>query len=108
MSYSLDLRQKVIDYVESGGKITKAAKLFGIGRASIYRWLDREGLEATKVKNRQRKLDRKELEKDIKENPEAKLKLIAEKFGVSTTAIWGALKKIKITRKKKNCVIENV
>ncbi len=46
------------------------------------------------------------LEKDIKENPEVKLKLIAEKFGVSTTAIWGALKKIKITRKKKNCVIE--
>ncbi len=35
MSDSLDLRQKVIDYVESGGKITKAAKLFGIGRASI-------------------------------------------------------------------------
>ncbi len=62
MSYSLDLRQKVIDYVESGGKIAKAAKLFGIGRASIYRWLDREYLEATKVKNRQRKLDRKELE----------------------------------------------
>ncbi len=104
MSYSLDLRQKVIDYAESGGKIAKAAKLFGIGRASIYRWLDREYLEATKVKNRQRKLDRKELEKDIKENPEVKLKLITEKFGISTTAIWGALKKIKITRKKRTAL----
>ncbi|NES80703.1 MAG: helix-turn-helix domain-containing protein, partial [Moorea sp. SIO2B7] len=90
MSYSLELRQKVIDYIESGGKITKAAKVFGIGRASIYRWLERKELEATKVKYRQRKIDREELEKDIKENPEAKLKQRAEKFGVSTTAIWAA------------------
>ncbi|NES86241.1 MAG: hypothetical protein F6K10_35455 [Moorea sp. SIO2B7] len=42
-----------------------------------------------------------ELEKDIKENPEAKLKPRAEKFRVSTTAIWTALKKRNITRKKR-------
>ena len=101
MTYSLDLRQKVINYIESGGKIAKAAKVFGIGRASIYRWLERKNLEATKVKYRYRKLDSKELEKYIKANPEVKLKLIAEKFEVSTTAIWTALKKMKITRKKK-------
>ena len=104
MTYSLDLRQKVINYIESGGKIAKAAKVFGIGRASIYRWLERKNLEATKVKYRYRKLDSKELEKYIKANPEVKLKLIAEKFEVSTTAIWTALKKMKITRKKKNFV----
>ncbi|MCA2655832.1 IS630 transposase-related protein, partial [Microcystis sp. M061S2] len=28
MSYSLDLRKKVIDYVENGGSITKAAAIF--------------------------------------------------------------------------------
>ena len=39
MPYSLDLIQKVINFVENGGKITKAAHTFGIGRASIYRWL---------------------------------------------------------------------
>ena len=42
---------------------------FGIGRASIYRWLSRPKLSATKVKIRQRKLDWKELEKDVKQNP---------------------------------------
>jgi putative transposase len=46
------------------------------------------------------------LSKDIQENPEARLKQRAEKFGVSTTAIFKALKKMKITRKKKNYVIE--
>ena len=61
MPYSLDFRQKVINFVENGGTITKAAHTFGIGRASIYRWLSRPKLSATKVKSRQKKLDGKEL-----------------------------------------------
>ena len=37
MPYSLDLRQKVINFLENGSMITEAAYTFGIGRASIYR-----------------------------------------------------------------------
>merc|ERR1712226_1822616 len=83
------------------GTITEAAHIFRIGRASIYRWLSRPKLEATKVKRRQRKLDWKELEKDVKQNPESKLADRAKKFGVNPTAIFYALKRMKITRKKK-------
>ena len=61
MPYSLDLRQKVTNFVENGGTITEADHIFGIGRASIYRWLSRPKLSATKVKSRKRKLDWKEL-----------------------------------------------
>jgi transposase len=61
MPYSLDFRQKVINFVENGGTITKAAHTFGIEIASMYRWLSRPKLSATKVKSRQRKLDWKEL-----------------------------------------------
>ena len=71
MPYSLDFRQKVINFVENGGTLTKAAHTFGIGRASIYRWLYRPKLSATKVKSRQIKLDWKELEKDVKLNIES-------------------------------------
>ena len=70
MPYILDLIQRVIDLLKDGGMITEAAHIFGIGRASIYGWLSRSKLEATKVKRRQRKLDWKELEKDVKQNPE--------------------------------------
>ena len=73
MPYSNDLIQKVINFVENGGTITKVAHTFGIGRASIYRWLSRPKLSATKVKSRQRKLDWKELEKDVIQNSESKL-----------------------------------
>ena len=71
MPYSLDLKQRVIDLVEDGGISTEGAHIFGIGRASIYGWLSRSKLEATKVKRRQKKLDWKELEKDVKQNPES-------------------------------------
>ena len=73
MPYSLDFRQKVINFVENGGTITKAAHTFRIERASIYRWLSRPKLSATKVKSRQIKLDWKELEKDVKQNPESSI-----------------------------------
>lgn len=106
MPYSLDLREKVVEYVENGGSITEAAKVFRIGRASIYRWLNRPQLEATKVKRRQRKLDWKALEKDVKENPDARLVERAQKFGVHPSAICYAFKKMKITRKKNNYVTE--
>jgi hypothetical protein len=51
-------------------------------------------LSATKVKSRQRKLDWKELEKDVKQNLEYKLSDIYKKFGVNPTAIFYALKKM--------------
>ena len=75
LNYALPFRlqKKVINFVENGGTITKAAHTFGIGIASIYRWLSRPKLSATKVKSRQRKLDWKELEKDVKQNTESRV-----------------------------------
>jgi len=57
MPYSLDFRQQVINSIKNGGTITKAAHTLGIKIASIYRWLSRPKLSATKAKNRQIKLD---------------------------------------------------
>ena len=58
-------------------------------------------MSATKVKSRQRKLDWKELEKDVKQNLEYKLSDIYKKFGVNPTAIFYALKRMNFPWKKK-------
>jgi len=79
MPYSLDLRKRVVDYVEKGGSATHAAK--------IYRWLGRENLAPTIVKHRNRKMDWKALEKDVEENPNERLVARAKKFGVHLSAI---------------------
>ena len=41
MCYSLDLRKKVISFIENGNSITKAAR--------IYRWLDKPNLEPIRI-----------------------------------------------------------
>ena len=100
MAYSLDLRKRVVDYIENGGSIKQASVLFQIGSATIYRWLRRQDLTPTKVTTRRRKLDLAALEKDVEENPSARLIDRAKKFGVRPSTIHYALKKLKIRRKK--------
>ena len=101
MAYSLDLRQKVVNYVENGGSITKAAAIFKVGRATIYRWLGREDLRPTQVNHRQRKLDWEALKKDVEKNPEARLVERARTFRRQTECHLLCLKKIENYQKKK-------
>ena len=57
MFYSIDLRKRVVNYVENGGSIAQATGRFLVVVATIYRWRGRTALRATKVKRRKRKLD---------------------------------------------------
>ena len=36
MSYSIDLRQRVVDFVRQGGSKSEAARLFGVSRGRVY------------------------------------------------------------------------
>ena len=107
MPYSLDLRERVVNYVRSGESIDEAVKLFKVSRATIYRWLNRPDLRATVVKRRRRKLDDKALIQHVREYPDAQLKDRAAHFNVHPTAIFYAFKRLKITRKKNSYVIPN-
>lgn len=100
MSYSIDLRQRVVAFVEAGGAKAEAARRFSVSEGSVHNWLKRDNLAPIKVKHRDRKLNWKALEQHIKDEPDAKLKERAEHFGVHTTAIWYAIKQMNITRKK--------
>ena len=62
MSYSVDLRQRVVAFVEAGGAKAEAARRFSVSEGSVHNWLKRDNLAPTKVKRRHRKLDWKALE----------------------------------------------
>ncbi|MBE9174594.1 helix-turn-helix domain-containing protein [Synechocystis salina LEGE 06155] len=106
MSYSLDLRLKVIQFIEEGGGVTKAAKTFKVSKATIYRWLGREDLAPTKVESRRRKINIKELEEDVEKNPYTPLIDRAKKFGVTPASLCYRFKKMKITRRKNGYFIK--
>ena len=99
MSYSVDLRQRVVKFVEEGGAKAEAARRFSVSEGSVHNWLKRDDLAPTRVKRRHRKLDWKALEQHVQDEPDAKLIDRAEHFGVHTTAIWYAIKQMNITRK---------
>jgi transposase len=99
MSYSVDLRERVVGYVRGGGSLTQAARLFQISRVTLYRWLSAPDLHPKPANERRRKLDKVALAAHVRAFPDALLRERAAHFGVTINSIWVALKKLKITKK---------
>ena len=107
--YTRDLRLKVLDLLEEEESVLKVSKYLKIPRSTIHRWEKekREGKTEARIRSsRQRKIDLKNLEKEIIEKADSTLKELAKKFKVSTGGIFKCLKKLGITRKKKVYVIK--
>jgi len=105
MSYSEDFRKQVLSHIDMGATIEEVSKLFSIGTSSIKRW-KRNRRETGKVMGPGRpkkpyKIDNDKLKEYVKTNPDAFLEEIANHFGVTSPGIFAALKRLKITRKKR-------
>jgi putative transposase len=103
--YSVDLRERVVGYIEQGGSKTEAAKLFKVSRKTIYNWLSRKAKNGSLLPNKLkkykvRKLDDTKVLEQIEATPDATLAEMGEVFKVSRSAMWYALQRLKITRKK--------
>jgi len=48
MTYSVDLRERVIGFVKSGGSKSEAARQFKVSRWCVYECLSRDSLEPAK------------------------------------------------------------
>ena len=107
MSYSVDLREKVMAY-RASHSIRKTAKTFGVSVSAIQDWekiQEETGrLEKKPLERKWRKIDPEKLCAYVAEHPDAFLEEIAEGFECSGEAIRLALKKLKITRKKNETV----
>ena len=104
MTYSQDLREKALDYVESGSSPEKASSIFGVSSRTIWNWIRRKKqgvLKAKAYETSPRKIDNALLIRCIKERPDAYLSEIAEEFGVVPSAIFYACKRLRITLKKR-------
>lgn len=101
MTYSVDLRKRVVDFVERGGSKTKAAKQFKVSRWCVYNWLSRETLEPEKQGcPAPWKLSPEALKAHVEAHPDAYQHERALDLGVSNYAIWYGLKRLKMSRKK--------
>ena len=102
MTYSIDLRKRVVSFVESGGSKAEASHRFSVSRRTVHYWLKREDISPKQHGFRQRKLDKSCLKRHVDDYPDALLRERAAYFGVHTNAIWVALQAMNI--RKKNSV----
>jgi transposase len=99
MCYSLDLRKRAVSYVRQGGGKAEAARLFGVGRRTLYHWLGAEDLTPKAHGSRKRKLCKAALEAHVRDCPDALLRERAQHFGVSHQSVWSALRSLNIRKK---------
>ena len=102
MTYSIDLRKKVVSFVRGGGSKVEAAKIFNISRQVLYNWLSCGDDLSSKQKGvrRFRKINHDLLAKDVALHPDSLLKERAARFGVHMSSMAYALKQLGVSRKK--------
>jgi len=105
MSYSNDLREKVVLYVEKGGSRVSAANLFSIGERTVRRWVNRK--KDTGSSDRlprsggiPSKIDLTSLKDYVVANPDKTILEISIHFSHSKSSIQRALKRIGFVKKK--------
>lgn len=104
-SYSVDLRERVLNYLEMNPDKKAASHLFQVGIATIHRWVARKKLtgnvQPLRRKYAYKKIDDEKLIEYVQTHPDHFLSEIAKHFGLTLQAIFYALKRLKITRKKR-------
>jgi transposase len=102
-AYALDLRERVVKFIQSGGSKAEAARRFALARSSVYRYLaaaQKGALAPKKSWGHWRKLDPEKLQAHVKKHPDATLKELQNAFGVSHHAVWVRLGQLGFTLKK--------
>ena len=91
-------------FINQGGSKREASKIFGIGEDTIYRWIRRDNKGELAPKKRikyPQKVDCEALLRYVKENPDHTLKEISQALQIGVKTAWKWLKRLNITRKKR-------
>ena len=105
MTYSEDLRKRVVAFVKQGGKKTDAARQFKVSRWCVYDWTKRLDLRPEKAGPKQPwGYNPKQLRQAIESTPDLYQDELAETLGVSQSTISYGLKRLQLSRKKNDVV----
>ncbi len=111
MSYSEKYRKRVVEYRKEGHTLEETHNTFKVSISTIREWEKRyreEGNLKPKTPKRSfKKIDPEKLKAYIENHPDAYQREAAEEFNCTARAIGKALKRLKITRKKRLRVTKN-
>jgi transposase len=102
--YSIDLRERVLSFLEKNPDKKAASELFQVGLATIFRWVAKKkavgNVQPLRRPYAYKRIDDEKLTAYVEAHPDHFLSEIANHFGLTLQAIFYALKRLKITRKK--------
>jgi transposase len=106
MTYSKDLRIRVLSFVRDGHTQAEAADRYGVSRSVVRLWLNqpadhKAGKPGPKAS---RKYDQELLLLEVKARPDALLRELAASRGVSIHSIFLALRRMGFRRKKNTSI----
>lgn len=102
--YSIDLRKKVIDYLESGNSQQSASSLYKLNPSTISRWwlrYKKEGHYAPRMRiGKKPSISVKEVMQYINDHPNFKTSEMGKYFGMTGVGAYYWLKKLGFSYKK--------
>ncbi|MDR2899758.1 MAG: transposase [Clostridiales bacterium] len=105
MSYDKKYRKQAIENLAKGYSYRETAKIFGISPNTLNTWVrkyeETGSLEDAPPKRNPRKINGDDLKAYVSEHPDAYQSEIAKQFECSQQAVCKAMKRHKITRKKR-------
>jgi len=105
MAYSLDMRQRALELVKEGKSKTEISRMFGVSRTSVLRWEKRASRgELAAIYPKERggwRVDDEKLKAYVAKHPDAYQAEIADAIGAKENTVCRALKRLKISRKKR-------
>ena len=108
MSYSKKYRERTIEYRQAGHTLEETHQIFKVSKSTIQIWekqLKETGDLGKKELHRSfRKIDPEKLKAYVAEHPDAYQAEMANVFGCSESGIRDALRRLKVTRKKRRSV----
>ena len=108
--YSIELKNRVVSYRLNNHTIKETSDIFKIGTTTVKKWV-KEFISTGTLRSNYNISNRKfkKINPDeLKDYKDPFLKEIASHFSCGITAVKKALKKLKITRKKRLIYIKNV
>ena len=108
MAYSIDFIKRAVAYKQEGHTFKQLREAFGIPNVTYYDWeekLKNGHYDIKTRRERNRKIDKEELKQAVSQRPDAFLKEYAEQFNCTPAAVFYALEKLGITRKKRPLLI---
>jgi putative transposase len=103
--YSVDLRERIVDFVKKGGSRAEAAKHYQVSRWTVYRYLDLDGgatgsLAPKPQGGSKERFSSENLRREVAFHPDATLHELGAALGVSHVSVWKKLRRLGITLKK--------